>query len=376
MSSNRTVLISINTSWNLYHFRAPLIHVLKSAGYTVITAAPEDAYTPRLRTLVDGHVELPMSNAGTSPIQDIALFLRYVRLLRRVKPAILLTYTIKPNIYGALAARLLGIPIIANVSGLGTAFIRNDWLTRVVKLLYRYAFAGATSVFFQNPEDCDLFLQLKLVRPERTALLAGSGIDLDYYRPEPQPREADAPVAFVLIARLLWDKGIGEYMEAARIVKAANPHVIFRLVGFRDVANRTAIPASIIDGWAAEGHVEYLGETEDVRRIITQHDCVVLPSYREGLSRVLLEGAAMGKPLIASDVAGCRQVVEHGKNGFLCKPRDAKDLAETLMTFLSLSLEERNTMGAASRSKAEETFDQKHVLQAYVARIAALTPDP
>ena len=205
----KRILISINTSWNIYNFRASLIHALKTEGYHVITAAPEDAYTKRLEAMVDEHIDLTMQNAGTSLLQDTALFFRYVWLLYKVKPAVILTYTIKPNIYAAFAARVWGIPIVNNVSGLGTAFIRNNWLTKVVKFLYRLAFKRSACVFFQNAEDRDLFLQMKLVAPEKAALLPGSGIDLDYFQPTKQHIKLEAPMAFVLIARMLWDKGIG-----------------------------------------------------------------------------------------------------------------------------------------------------------------------
>ncbi len=352
------------------NFRKGLIKVLKAEGYRVVTAAPEDAYTLQLKTMVDRHISLPMQNSGTSLLAECVLFCRYLRLLREVKPDILLTYTIKPNIYGAFAARILGIPIINNVSGLGTAFIHNNWLTNVVKLLYRIAFSKSACVFFQNPEDRDLFVQMKLVRPEKAELLAGSGINLDDFKPV-----AHAPssiIAFALIARLLWDKGVGEFVEAARIVKAKYPHAVFRLVGPKDVQNKTAIANEVIDQWVAEGVIEYLGKTDDVRALMATQDCVVLPSYREGMSRVLLEAAAMGKPLIASNVAGCKQVVDDGKNGFLCRVKDAQDLAANMTKFLECSPEQRVQMGHASRAKAEREFDEKLVFVAYLEKIKCL----
>lgn len=366
----KTILISINTSWNIVNFRSGLIRALKAAGYRIITAAPKDNYTAKLRTIVDEHFDLPMQNAGTSPLQEMRLLLRYITLLRETRPDIILTYTIKPNIYGALAARLLGIPILNNVSGLGTAFIRHNWLTTVVKLLYRFAFKRSACVFFQNSEDRDLFLDMKLVREEQTALLAGSGVDLEYFTPHPKT-QSDA-ITFVLIARMLWDKGIGEYVEAARKVKAIYPHITFRLVGAKGVQNKTAIPDIIMDGWLKEAAVEYLGERDDIRNVIVEHDCVVLPSYREGMSRTLLEAAAMGKPLIATNVTGCKQIIDNHKNGLLCEPRNAEDLAAKLMEFIKLSPEERMQMGNASRLKAEKEFDEKYVFEAYLQKIATI----
>jgi glycosyltransferase involved in cell wall biosynthesis len=366
----KRILISINTSWNIYHFRAPLIRALKEKDYQVITAAPEDAYTARLKTIVDRHINLSMQNAGTSLWQDALLFCRYLWLLHTVKPDVILTYTIKPNIYAAFAARLLGIPIINNVSGLGTVFIHNNWLTHVAKMLYRWAFLHSSCVFFQNPEDRDLFVKMKLVSAEKAALLPGSGIDLDYFCPAKEEQKNSEPICFVLIARMLWDKGVGEFVEAASIVKATYPQTVFRLVGPRGVQNKTSIPDAVIDQWVAEKKIEYLGERSDIREVMRAHDCVVLPSYREGMSRVLLEGAGVGKPLIATDVPGCKHVVEQGKNGFLCRVRDAQDLSKAMIEFIKLTPEQRTQMGRESRAKAEREFDQRLVLDSYLQKIA------
>ncbi len=369
------VLISINSAWNIYHFRGALVKALQRAGYRITSAAPDDAYTERLRALVDRHIPLPMDNSGTSPWRDFLLYLRYIRLLQRERPAALLTYTIKPNIYGGLAARLLGIPTIANVSGLGTAFLRGGWLTKAVQPLYRAAFKNAACVFFQNFEDRDLFLQLKLVAPEKAALLNGSGIDLDYFKPSPVSTHAPGqPLSFILIARLLWDKGIGEYVEAARIVKANYPDTRFCLLGALGAKNRTAIDQAQVEQWVAEGVIDYLGETDDVRSVMAAQDCVVLPSYREGLSRVLLEAAAMGKPLIATDVPGCRQVVDASVNGLLCQPQDAASLAAALLQFIQLPPKTREAMGHASRAKAEREFGEQHIFDAYLAQLKARLP--
>jgi glycosyltransferase involved in cell wall biosynthesis len=376
MDSKPLILVSINTSWNLYNFRAGLIATLRTNGYRIATAAPKDEYTQRLKAMVDAHYDLPMDNAGTSLIKDFLLFIRYVALLRRLRPAALLTYTIKPNIYGAFAAKLLGIPVIANVSGLGTSFIRRNWLTQLVKPLYWLAFHSATYVFFQNINDRDLFLDMKLVAQRKTLVLPGSGVDLDYFHPRhAAARDSAAPMAFVLIARLLWDKGVGEFIEAARRVKAVSPEVVFRLVGPTGMQNKTAIPPAIIAAWVEEGVVEYCGPSNDVRAMIAVHDCVILPSYREGMSRVLLEAAAMGSPLIATDVPGCRQVVEHEKNGFLCRVRDAQDLADAMLRFIRLLPQQRAQMGQASRAKAEQEFNQQAVFDAYLQNINAITSD-
>jgi glycosyltransferase involved in cell wall biosynthesis len=363
------IFISANTSWNISNFRAGLIRAFLQQGYEVIAVSPTDSYSPHLVELGCRYLPLPIDNKGTSPLRDFGLFLRYFRLLRRERPDVFLGYTIKPNVYGSLSAHLLNVPVINNISGLGTAFIRNSWLTHIAKALYRLALRSSATVFFQNEDDRSLFVDLKLVAPHQTALLPGSGIDLQQFRPaQTQSPQPEAP-CFLLIARLLRDKGVGEFVDAARIVKARFPEARFQLLGFLDAENRTAIPKAAVDEWVNEGTVEYLGAADDVRPVIAASDCVVLPSYREGTPRTLLEAAAMGKPLIASDVPGCREVVEHGKNGFLCKVRDPADLAQKLLDFIDLADAERIGMGRASRVKVEREFGENIVIRRYLKSV-------
>jgi glycosyltransferase involved in cell wall biosynthesis len=257
--------------------------------------------------------------------------------------------------------------VINNVSGLGTAFIRNSWLTRLAKALYRAAFAQSRVVFFQNEDDRTLFTEERLVRPEKTALVPGSGVDLARY--QPRPPHMDGQFRFLVVARLLWDKGIQEFVDAARLVRRQEPGARFQLLGFLDVENRTAVSRAAVEGWGAEGLIEYLGTALDVRDHIAAADCVVLPSYREGTPRSLLEAAAMGKPLITTDVPGCRNVVDHGVNGFLCAAQDASDLADHMLKMIRVPDKLRAAMGAASRTKAEQSFDEGIVITKYVAAV-------
>lgn len=365
--SRGRLLLSVNTTWNIVNFRASLIRTLQARGFEILVATPEDGYEARLSELGCRHIPLNMDNKGTNPAKDIGLFLRYIGLMRRERPDLYLGWTIKPNVYGSLAAHSLGIPAINNVSGLGTAFIRDSWLTRIVRMLYRAAFGRSACVFFQNQDDRELFVSLGLVKSGQTRLLPGSGIDLDRFAPAPLvPRGTDEDTVFILIARLLWDKGVGEYIEAARQVKAKAPSARFRLLGFLDVENQTAVPREAVAGWEREGIVEYLGHTDDVRPHIAAADCVVLPSYREGTPRSLLEAAAMARPLITTDTAGCREVVDDGVNGWLCKVKDAKDLADKMLRFAEASPEQKQEMGRLSRSKVEREFDERIVIKAYL----------
>lgn len=368
--SGKTIVISINASWNIINFRSGLIRGLQAAGHKVVALAPTDSFSPRFEALGVEYVPIEMDSKSVSPLRDLALLAGYRRALRRIRPDIFLGYTAKPNVYGSLAAHSVGARVINNVSGLGTAFIRQGVLTRIVSSLYRLAFKRSSAVFFQNREDRDLFVAKRLVRPEQARLLPGSGIDLARFRPSPEPEGRPArPVTFLLVARLLRDKGVGEYVEAARRVRAARPDIRFQLLGFLDVANRTAVPREEVDAWVKEGVVDYLGAADDVRPFIETADCIVLPSYREGLPRTLLEGAAMAKPLIATDVPGCRDVVRDGVDGYLCHVRDPHSLADAMLRMADLSPEERRRFGSAARARVEAEFDESLVVSRYLEAI-------
>jgi glycosyltransferase involved in cell wall biosynthesis len=366
------VAISINTSWNIVNFRSGLIRRLQAEGYEVAALAPPDEHSEVLVEMGCRFVPLMMDNKGANPLRDLALLRRYLTALRQLRPVAYLGYTIKPNVYGSLAAQRLGIPTINNVSGLGTAFIRNTWLTPIVKQLYRTAFRRSERVFFQNEDDRRLFLSLGLAATSRTGVLPGSGIDLTQFKPMAIAPRPPGSRHFLLIARLLWDKGIAEYVAAARRVRAIYPDCRFQLLGFLDVENRTAVGRADVEGWVRDGTIEYLGATDDVRPYINAADCIVLPSYREGTARTLLEAAAMGKPLIATDVPGCNNVVAHGVNGYLAEVRNAGDLALQIETMAALASPEVAAMGRRSRVKVERDFDEGFVIERYLELLEPL----
>ncbi len=367
------MLISINAAWNIVNFRSGLIRALQGAGFRVVALSPRDGYSGRLAGMgVDFH-PIEMDRQGLSPVRDLLLLWRYWWAFRRLRPDIFLGFTAKPNVYGSLAARVLGIRVVNNVSGLGTAFIRGGLLSRIVSLLYKIAFRRSATIFFQNGEDRDLFVAGGIVRPDQARLLPGSGIDLDRFRPA-APSAAGAGFTFLLIARLLWDKGVAEYVEAARRVRRDSPNARFQLLGFLDVPNRTAVSRGDVEAWVEEGIIDYLGETEDVRPFIAASDCVVLPSYREGLPRTLLEAGAMARPVIATDVPGCRQAVEDGVNGFLCAARDAASLAGAMTRMIGLDRDQRARLGAEARAKVEREFDERIAVARYLDAVAAALP--
>lgn len=412
------VVICLNTAWNLLNFRAGLIRALVAAGHEVVAVAPDDKYAGGLKALGCRFVPMHMANGGTNPVQDALLMWRFVRFFAQERPDVYLGYTVKPNVYGSLAAHIMGIPVINNIAGLGAVFISEGWLVRVVRGLYRMALSRSAKVFFQNPDDQALFIEGGLVRAEVTELLPGSGVDLMRFAPLPiaaggqclalppvvrgqplvdggegrnhcdgaAPTTPDAmddvrwgsgvPVGkvfrFLLIARMLRDKGVSEYVEAARQLRQHWPQAEFCLLGFLDVQNPAAISRAEMDAWVAEGVVNYLGVSDDVRAQIATADCVVLPSYREGTPRTLLEAAAMARPIITTDAVGCREVVDHGINGFLCKVRDFADLAAKMEQMLSLTSEQRAEMGLRGREKMEAQFDEEIVIDKYLSAITTI----
>ena len=359
------LLLSANSLWNITNFRARLIRSLAAEGYRLTVAAPCSAEEAAAFALPANTQGIAIDRSGMNPLHDGHLLLAYAGIMRRLRPAAYLGWTIKPNIYGALAARLMGVPAILNVSGLGTAFLSGSLMSRSISMFYTIAFRGAYVVFFQNKDDLALFVGRGLVTERQARLLPGSGIDLDRFRATAVPAAPGSPT-FLLIARLLGDKGIREFVEAARSVRAEYPNARFQLLGSLDPANRSAIGADELAQWIGEGFIEYLGATDDVRPFVEQATAVVLPSYREGLPRTLLEGAAMGRPLIASDVPGCREVVVDGLNGFLCRPADSRSLADAMLRLSALRLDELAAMGRAARSHVQARFDEELVVGAYV----------
>ncbi|MCW2820201.1 MAG: glycosyl transferase, group 1 [Marmoricola sp.] len=375
---SRKIVISINTAWNIYNFRRGLVSALFQRGYEVVAVAPEDEYVHRLQGLGCRFVPLLMDNNGTHPGRDLLLLARYARILRSEKPVAYLGYTVKPNIYGSIAAHMLGVPVINNIAGLGTAFIRQGLLTDIVRQLYRHALRRSHTVFFQNEDDRQLFVSTGLVDERRTGKLPGSGLNLAHYHPlqavENSDRQSgndpqEGRFSFLLVARMLRDKGVEEFVQAARLVRQSAPQAQFRLLGKIDAANPNSIPASCIRAWEEEGLLSYLGNCDDVRPHLQEAGCVVLPSYREGVPRCLLEAAAMERPIIATDTVGCKDVVEHGVNGFLCRLKNSADLADRMMDMLNLQPRRRIEMGQAGRRKIAAEFDERFVIQKYLNAI-------
>ena len=364
------VALAVNSLWNVTNFRMGLIAALQAEGCRIVVLAPPGEGSEQLASRGVAVAPIAMSPRGTSPFADARLLADYYRTLRRLRPAALLAFTAKPNIYGSLAAHALGIPVVNNVAGLGSVFTRETWLTRLLVGLYRLALRRSGTVFFQNPDDRELFVSRAIVREPQAQLIPGSGVDLKRFQPSDVPGEEGEPFTFLLPARLLWAKGLAEYVEAARRLRASGASARFQLLGFVDAADPASVSPAQLERWRSEDGIEYLGVAADVRPILAKADCVVLPSYyREGVPRALLEAAAMGKPVITTDAVGCREAVDDGQSGLLCTPRSAESLAGAMASILQLGPDERRRMGAAGRSKMERQFGEQVIHEAYASAL-------
>ena len=340
------------------------VKALLAKGYEVHTVAPLDDFTHYLTEAGCHHHAVKMDSRGINPLKDIALIIELWSIYRKINPDIVLHYTIKPNVYGSLAASVLKIPVINNVCGLGTVFLKKNLLSAIAILLYKWTFRIPKKVFFQNPDDRDLFISKKMVRAESTDLLPGSGIDLERFTPTPYQR--NKKFTFLLISRLITDKGIMEYVEAVKRLKAQGLDAQFQILGAKDPDHQRGIPLKVIEKWIQNNTVEYLGTTKDVRPFIQSADCIVLPSYREGTPHTLLEAASCAKPIIATDVPGCHQVVKDNHNGFLCKVKDAGDLALKMGQMAGLNDVALRQFGENGRRKMEAEFDESIVINKYL----------
>jgi len=364
------IAIVLNTSWNIYNFRMNFVNALLEKGHEVHTIAPEDDYTSLLKEAGCIHHRVKMDSRGANPIKDSALIFELFMIYRRVNPDIILHYTIKPNVYGTLAASLLRIPVVNNVCGLGTVFLKNNLVSFIAIALYKISFRFANKVFFQNPEDLKLFLQKKLVPARAVDILPGSGIDLNKFKPGIFKR--NKKFTFLLISRLITDKGILEYIEAVKKLKASGMNANFQVLGAMDPEHKRGIKKKVIQEWINSGIIDYLGTTNDVRSFIDSADCVVLPSYREGTPRTLLEAASSAKPIISTDVPGCNHVVQDNFNGLLCEIKNANDLADKMKQMAGMEDEELRVFGLNGRAKMELEYDESLVINKYLLALAEL----
>lgn len=365
----KTVAITSNTSWYLYNFRKNTITALLNAGYKVVAIAPKDDYSFKLEDLGAEFYHIDIDQGGTNPIKDIGTFLSFLKIFKSFKPDVVLNFTPKNNIYGTLAGYIVGAKSVNNIAGLGMLFINEGFTSKIARFLYKVSQSKASKIFFQNEDDKTLFLDNKLAPSYLVDRLPGSGADLNRF--QVSPASDDGSVRFLLIARMLYDKGISQYIESARALRSKyGDKVEFNLLGFLDVNNPSAVSRDDMQKWVDEGIVNYLGTSDCVEKEIAKVDCMVLPSYyREGVPKSLLEAAAMGKPIVTTDNVGCRETVDDGVNGYLCVPRSTESLTEKLELIINLSHQERLAMGQFSRKKVENEFDEQIVIQKYLEAV-------
>jgi glycosyltransferase involved in cell wall biosynthesis len=360
------VVLSSNTAWSLSRIRGGVAAAFVRAGYRVTALAPTDPlHSAELESIGVELAEIPVAAHSLNPIRDGMLLSRYWRAYRALAPDLVFHFTIKPAIYGSLACGALGIPSVTVVQGLGSGLLKGGVVTAVAQALYGLSQRSVRLVAFENGDDAKYMLEKGLVQPTQLRRLSGCGIDIGHFAPAPLPERSDT--TFLFIGRLIKDKGVLEFVEAVKYLRLHQPGVRAQLMGPLESGSPAAISQAAIDRWVADGVVKYLGASTDVRPAIAAADCVVLPSYREGTGRVLLEAGSMERPVIATDVAGCREVVVDGYNGFLCRARDPSDLRDKMVRFLNLPPSARREMGTRGRERAGSRFSERAVIAEFLS---------
>lgn len=348
-----------------------LVKAILERDYDVVLISPEDEYLePLLGKINVRHITLHhLKRKGTNPAKELRLLGELKRIYQAERPDLIIHFTIKPNIYGNYVAKLLNIRSICVVTGLGYVFLHETYFSRIAKQLYKYSFNRSDLVVFENKDDKDLFIEQNLVNPEKATYVKGCGVNLDYYKPLLDIKKSTNKTIFTFIGRLMYDKGIGEFITAAEELKHKYSNVEFWLVGEIDGGNPASIGNQQLIEWVENGIVKYFGHIKDIRPLIEKSDCVVLPSYREGMSRLLTEAIAMEKPVISSDTPGCKDIVDDGENGFLVPIKNADALVEAFERFLQLDEIQRRSMGRKGRQKAIAEFDDQMIARQFLSFI-------
>jgi glycosyltransferase involved in cell wall biosynthesis len=354
-----------NNCWSLYNFRMHLLKHYVQMGYKVIVVAAADEYTKELTSAGMVYYDVEFRNSAVAPLSDLQILRKLKMIYALEKPDIIFHYVTKPSIYGSFAAGSLKIPSISVITGLGYVYSGNNWLSVPVTMLFRRALEYAREVWFLNRENAGFFTGKRIIPPGKSKILPGEGIDTERFVPV-QKKEGKGPFIFLMVSRLLWSKGVGTYMDAARKLRSQGMNVEFRLLGKPETGHPEAVSPEKIESWVREGLLVNLGFANDVRSAIADADCFVLPTYyEEGIPRTLMEASSMEVPVITSDHTGCNSVVEDGLNGLLCKPRDAGDLARKMTAMIGMDADTRKEMGRKGREKMISQFDISQVIRIY-----------
>lgn len=358
----KKILILANASGGLYNFRFELIRKLLDEGYEVYFALPESIENEKVKLIVEAgakHIQTHINRRGMNPFEDLQLIKKYKTIVKKINPELILTYTIKPNIYGTYAASRYRKPVIMNITGIGSS-LDSGKLRIIVKRLYKYACNKSKLVFFQNENNRSFFISNSIVNQSKIKIIPGSGVNINKFKPKEKGKQ-DEVIRFLFIGRIMKEKGIGEYLKVAEILIEKYSYIEFEILGrFEEEEYRDIIENN------KNKKIKYLGTSNDVRNEIKEVDCIVNPSYHEGMSNVLLEGAAMGKPLIASNIPGCKEIIEDGYNGYLFEPKSVDSLQDKLTQFIDLDNKQKRRMGQNSRIKVEIEFDRNIVINEYM----------
>lgn len=370
----KVIAIFVNSSWQAYNFRLSLAKNL-SLNYKVIFFGPYDKrYVPLIEEKFT-YVPLRLDPKGVNILKEIRLIKDLILEIKKNKISLLLNFTIKPNIYGSISAKFMNIPVINNITGLGTTFIKENILTKVAIFLYKFIFRLSQHNFFQNDEDLNLFIERQIIN-KNYSVLPGSGVDVNYFKRQTiyGKHGPSGAFKFAMISRFIKDKGVLEYVNASKEIVKFNPDikVIFEFIGEMDVQNKTKIPTSELKKIKETGVINFLPKTDNIKRYLEEVDCVVLPSYREGSPRSIMEASSMEIPVIVSNAPGCRSVVDNNKSGFFCEIKSSKDLSKKMFEMLNLSIDQRAKMGALGREKMAQFFSEEIVINEYLNKIKEL----
>lgn len=364
--SNSKVLIISTGALMIYHHRCELIERLIRGGYKVAVAAPIDADADRLREIGCELINISFNKRGKNPFKDLSFCFKLVQLIKSEHPEVVLTFYTKTNIYGSIAARITHTPYITNVTGMGTAIENGGMLQRLMMFLYKIAVADASCIFFQNEYNFNFFKKFG-IKMNKARLIPGSGVSLERHRPIPYPDKTEK-CTFLFISRILKEKGIDQYIDAAKVITHKYPGTVFNVIGPCD--DDYSEELKLLDN---QGIIHYYGKQFDIHPYIRQCHCIVFPSYySEGMANVLLEGAACARPLITTGRPGCGETVENGITGLIVRERDSADLIEKIEDFMSLPYEKKLEMGLAGRKKMELEFDRNIVVNAYMEELAKI----
>lgn len=380
MKARPKIALVANTSWSIYNFRLGLIIQLQKSGFQVLIIAPKDDFSGKLIKIGCDFAPIKLDSYGKNPLNDVGIIFQLRRIYLQYQPHIIFHYTIKPNIYGSIAAFSCKIPAIAVTTGLGLLSAdSNSKLLRLISFsLYRLAGRLTSEMWFLNEPNRQLFIERKIIEPRKAHLLPSEGVDTDWFKPDPKfvstPKKH---MTFLFAGRFIKDKGIFEFAEAARLIIKRYPQVRFQIVGFINIENPSFISESQLKEWESEKILTYLGETNDIRSYLQNADCIVYPSYYgEGLSRILLEAASMATPIITTNSTGCREVVIPNVSGFLCKPRNVSDLVAKIEHFIKSTPKKREKMGQKAREFIESNFNESIIIELYLESIKRYLPMP